>query len=150
MTLAYTITSHYYEAVVGSPRPLSGCIPTFASMDISLRCRLPPAATVLVSSEETIRLRSQPQRRSRRQSQDSAGWNVLQQLPGVDSLFLQAHRLDLPRYPRGQVPSQWFIYQHSPLRRFRIRSEVALPGYVPNPPPSQPYSTPPRRLKRRS
>ena len=56
------MSSHYYEPVAGSPRPLSGCVPTFTSMDISPRCRLPQAATVLVPSEETIRQESKPQK----------------------------------------------------------------------------------------
>ena len=40
------------------------------------------------------------------------------------------------------------IYQHSPPVRFHIRSEVTLPGSVPNPPPSSPYSIPSRSSKR--
>jgi len=101
------MSSDYYEPVAGSPRPLSGCVPTFTSMDISPLCRLPPAATVLVPSEETIRQESQPQRRSYCQSQDSAGWNLLPQLPGVDHLFLHIHRQALPRCSRC-APSQRF------------------------------------------
>jgi len=83
------------------PVPYLRVFPPPHLIDISRQCLLPPTPIILAPSEETIRQDSQPLRRSRCPSQDSAGWNVLRQLPGMENLFLLLHRLALPSIQAG-------------------------------------------------
>jgi len=144
------MSSYYYELFGGSPRLLSGCVPTFTSNGYFMPVSTPssrdsssPVRGNYSTGITTPKKESPPITRFRRME---GSWKTT------------GHGLSLPpASPPSSAPVfkrvgtfPRVIFKHSPPGRFRIRSEVAFPGSVPNPPPTPPYSTPSRSSKRRS
>ncbi|KAG0133081.1 hypothetical protein HOY82DRAFT_605117 [Tuber indicum] len=140
------MSSHYHEPISGSPRPLSGCVPTYMSMDISpvsTTCSRDCSGSVQGNNSTGI---TTPKKES----------PPIPRFRGMEG-FSTSTGHGLSRPPASPPSStlvfekvgtfQTVIHQHSPPGRFSIRSEVAFPGSVPNPPPTAPHSTPLRSSK---
>jgi len=144
------MSSHYYKPVAGSPRSLSGGVPPSTSNGYLTPVSTPSSRGSPGSIRgnyspgiPTPKKESPPMPRFRRMERSSttAGHRVSHPPASPPSTTPVFKRV-------GSFPT--VIHQDSPPWSFRIRSEVAFPVYVPNPPPTPPYSAPSRSSKRGS
>jgi len=144
------MSNHYYEPVAGSPGTWSRCVPTSTSngyyTPVSTLSSRDSSGSVRgnhSAGAPTLKRESPPMPRFRRME---------------SSLPTARHRMSPPpTSPPNGAPVfkragtfPLIIHQDSPRESFQARRGVTLPVYVPNLPPTPPYSTPSRSSKRRS